>query len=83
MDRLAPGGEEYVVVGAALLRPYFQPFLGPALAVISEYLHGAGSMLTMRDRPLLVVPSIRWPAMMAAGDADLAVIQVDVVPVEG
>ena len=42
VDRLAPGGGEHVVVGAAPLGTYSQPFSGLALAVISEYLHGFG-----------------------------------------
>ena len=41
-------------------------------------------MLTVRDRPLLVVPSMRCPSMTAAEprDADLAQVQVDVPPAE-
>jgi hypothetical protein len=67
------------------LRPYFQPFLGPALAVISEYLHGAG--VDANDAgPAALGRSLNTLARddgSRAGDADLAVIQVDVVPVEG
>jgi hypothetical protein len=40
-------------------------------------------MLTVRDRPLLVVPSMRWPDYGGrARDADLAQVQVDVAPAE-
>ena len=41
-------------------------------------------MLTVRDRPLLVVPSMRWPPDDGgrARDADLAQVQVDVPPAE-
>jgi hypothetical protein len=63
VDRLAAGGGEHVVTGAASLGTYCQPLPGLGLAVISKYLHGFGLVLTVRDRLLLVVPSMRWPAM--------------------
>ena len=84
VDRLAPGGREHVVVGAAPLGTYFQPFPCLALAVISEYLHGVGIDADGAG-PAALGRSLNALARddgSRAGNADLAVIQVDVVPAE-
>lgn len=84
MDRLAPGGGEHVVVGAAPFGTYSQPLLGLALAVISKYLHGFGvdadgAGPAALGRSLDALPPDDGGR---ARDADLAQVQVDVPPAE-
>ena len=84
MDRLAPGGGEHVVVGAAPLGAYSQPFPGLALAVISKYLHGFGVDADGAGPAALGRSFDALPPDDGdrARDADLAQVQVDVVPAE-
>ncbi|MEV0351500.1 hypothetical protein AB0H88_37490 [Nonomuraea sp. NPDC050680] len=66
VDRLAPAGREHVRAGASPLRATFSLSSACIFRWLLRTWAVCSSMLTMRFRPLFVVPSMRSPSMKAA-----------------
>lgn len=73
-----------MIVGATPLGTYSQPFLGLALAVIPENLHGAGVDADCAGSAALSgsLDALARDDGCRARDVDLGVVQVDVAPAE-